>query len=76
MKEKLTAEFIKKLSKKKNEPEWMLQFRLKSFETYLKLDNPAFGPLLDIDFDDLLYYKSTEEKVKDNWQDVNENTQV
>lgn len=72
MKEKLTKEFIINLSKKKKEPEWMLAFRLKSLETFLKMENPNFGPLLDIDFDDILYYKSTTDKVSDNWQDVEE----
>ena len=48
---KLNKEFIEKVSKSKGEPEWMLEFRLKSFEKFLELDNPFFGPKLDIDFD-------------------------
>jgi len=39
---KLNKEFIEKVSKSKGEPEWMLEFRLKSFEKFLELDNPSF----------------------------------
>ena len=51
MKKELNEQFIIDLSKKKNEPEWMLEFRLKSFEKFKELDQPTFGPKLDIDFD-------------------------
>ena len=74
MKEKLTKDFIINLSKKKQEPSWMQEFRLTSFSAFEQLENPDFGPLLDINFDDILYYKSTEEKVTDDWKQVNEKT--
>lgn len=73
MKEKLTSEFVKNLSLKKNEPEWMRAFRLKSFEEFLRQENPTFGPALNFSFDDILYYKKTEEQKKD-WKDVNQKT--
>ncbi len=73
MKEKLTSEFVKNLSLKKNEPEWMRDFRLKSFEEFLRQENPSFGPALNFSFDDILYYKKTEEQKKD-WKDVNQKT--
>ena len=73
MKEKLTAEFIKNLSLKKKEPEWMLNFRLKAYEAFLKIENPSFGPALNFSFDDILYYKKTEEQ-KHDWKDVQKDT--
>ena len=51
MKNKLNKDFIINLSKRKNEPSWMLNFRLKAYEKFLELDNPNFGPKIDIDFD-------------------------
>ena len=51
----------------------MTAFRLKSYEAFLKIENPTFGPSLDFSFDDLLYYKKTEEQKK-NWQDVKKET--
>lgn len=74
MNKQLNKQFIIELSKKKKEPKWMLEFRLKSFEAFEKLENPNFGPKIEIDFDRILYYKSTEEKVSDNWDNVNEKT--
>ncbi len=73
MEKKLNETFIKELSKQKNEPKWMLDFRLKAYEKFLCLENPNFGPSLNIDFDKILYYKKTEE-AKNDWQDVNEKT--
>ena len=67
---KLDEEFIKYVSKEKNEPEWMLNFRLNSFKSFNELDMPKFGPKLDIDFDKFNYYKKTGE-VKHNWKEVN-----
>ena len=74
MKKKLTRDFIIELSKKKQEPKWMLDFRLKSYDAFLSLGDPKFGPELSINFDDILYYKSTQDGTKDNWKDVDENT--
>ncbi len=73
MKRKLNEEFIKELSAKKGEPKWMLDFRLQAYQNFCKQSEPNFGPLLNINFDDILYYKKTEEK-KDNWKDVDKNT--
>ncbi len=74
MNKQLNEEFIKELSKKKKEPEWMLHFRLQSYQAFQKLENPSFGPHLDIDFNSFLYYKSTEDKINHNWNDVKEST--
>lgn len=55
--EKLSEELIKKISKNKNEPDWMLEFRLKSYHEFLKQDDPKFGPKLEINYDNINYYK-------------------
>lgn len=73
MKNQLSKEFIIELSKIKNEPDWMLEFRLKSYEKFLELENPNFGPIIDFSFDEILYYKNDQEKNKENWEDVDEN---
>lgn len=69
---KLDEEFIIKLSKEKNEPNWMRDFRLQSFRKFLELDNPDFGPKIDINFDEILYYKKVQNNV-DDWNNVNSN---
>ncbi len=74
MKEKLTEQFIINLSMKKNEPKWMTDFRIKSFRCFKKLENPNFGPKLDIDFDKIVYYKKSGE-LTDNWENVDKKIQ-
>lgn len=69
---KLTKEFITNLSNIKGEPKWMLDFRLKSFEKFLELDNPNFGPKIDIDFDKIDYYKKGTDYA-DNWDNIDSN---
>ena len=70
MKKELNEQFVIDLSKKKNEPEWMLEFRLKSFKKFQELDNPEFGPEIDIDFDNITYYKSDDKKLTNDWDKV------
>ena len=66
----LKDELIKSISKQKGEPNWMLEFRLKAFRKFLELDDPNFGPKLDINYKNFNYYKKVDE-VKDDWKDVN-----
>lgn len=66
----LNEETIKKISAMKNEPEWMLEFRLNSLKKFNELDMPKFGPKLDIDFSSINYYKKEGESVS-NWDKVN-----
>ena len=67
---KLTTDVVKKISSIKNEPEWMLDFRLKALDAFEKSKNPSFGPGLDIDYDSINYYKEREEELTNNWNNV------
>ena len=44
MKKGLTKEIIEEISKQKNDPDWMKEFRLKALEVYNKLELPTWGP--------------------------------
>ena len=70
MKNELNEEFIRKLSQNKNEPKWMLEFRLLAYQKFLELDNPNFGPTLHIDFNKINYYKGNFKAPSCNWQNV------
>ena len=70
MKEKLSKDFIINLSKQKNEPKWMLEIRLQAYEEFLKLDNPKFGPIINLNFDDICYYKKVNKEMTNNWNQV------
>ena len=63
---------VREISKIKNEPIWMTNFRIDSYKKFEELENPKFGPHLDIDFDLINYYKKIAD-LKDNWNDVDKN---
>lgn len=69
----LSEDVIRTISKHKNEPEWMLNFRLKSYKLFLKLENPSYGPdLSHINFDEYTYFIKSSDKTESSWDDVPE----
>jgi len=54
----LTEDTIRFISAKKNEPEWMLEWRLKAFRVWLKMEEPEWAMVNypKIDFQDIIYY--------------------
>jgi len=70
---KIDKKYVIELSKKKNEPKWMLDFRLNSLKAFNDFENPNFGPELDINFDKIIYYKDNKNKMTDNWDKVEDN---
>ena len=69
----LNEENIRKISEIKNEDPWVLDFRLKSYKSFLDQKMPTFGPKYKLDFDKVIYYKTLDEKEKLNssWSCVN-----
>jgi len=70
MEKGLTKSKVKQISKIKGEPKWMLDFRLKAFEKFEELDNPIFGPEINIDFDEITFYKKVSDTIANDWNDV------
>ncbi|WP_079526940.1 MULTISPECIES: Fe-S cluster assembly protein SufB [Halobacillus] len=69
----LTAEVVKQISDYKEEPEWMLDFRLKSLEQFYKKPMPQWGgDLSELDFDDITYYVKPSEGSERSWDEVPE----
>jgi len=67
----LDEDVIRAISARKDEPEWMLNYRLKSYETFLKKDFPNWGANIgDIDFDEIYYYAKPVDKQQRSWDDV------
>lgn len=69
----LTEELIKKLSKEKEEPKWVLEIRLKALKAFYEMNNPDWGP--DISYLDIrkiaTYVKPVNGEVR-KWEDVPE----
>lgn len=66
----LSLDVAKNISKIKNEPKWMRDFRIKAYEHFEKMNMPNFGPKLDINFNNISYYKRINDKVFNNWESV------
>jgi Fe-S cluster assembly protein SufB len=67
----LTRETVEEISGFKNEPEWMLQFRLRAYEHFLKRKMPLWTDgLADIDLDKIVYYRKPSEREEKSWDDV------
>ena len=67
----VSREVVKAISKMKNEPEWMLDFRLRALDHFLKRPMPNWGgDLSAIDFENIYYYIKPAEKQGNTWDDV------
>ena len=67
----LTHETVREISALKEEPEWMLEFRLRAYEHFLKRPMPVWTDGLDrIDFDKIIYYRKPSEREEKSWDDV------
>lgn len=60
----LSEETIRYISSKKNEPEWLLEFRLKAFRHWLTMKEPNWAHLHHppIDYQDIIYYAAPKKK--------------
>lgn len=69
----LSEEIVREISKQKNEPEWMLNLRLKAYHKFCEMPMPSWGPnLSNLDFDNTIYYVKATDKVEKSWDDVPE----
>ena len=70
----LTRELVAQISEFKNEPQWMLDFRLKALEHFLSRPQPTWGsPMLaEVDYDNIHYFVRASEKSSTTWDDVPE----
>ncbi len=67
----LTEEIVRKISEMKNEPQWMLDYRLRAYAHYIEREMPTWGPdILPLDLDDIYYYVKPTEGIEKNWDDV------
>lgn len=69
----LTEEIVREISSMKNEPEWMLESRLKALEIFYSKPMPQWGgDLSGLDFDEITYYVKPTEATQRSWDEVPE----
>ena len=69
----LTPMIIKQISDLKDEPRWMLDYRLDSYKIFLEKNDLSWGAdLSELNYDDIRYYVSHSEKSETDWDDVSD----
>ncbi|MBN2509079.1 MAG: Fe-S cluster assembly protein SufB [Spirochaetales bacterium] len=69
----LDADVVRQISGQKQEPEWMLNYRLRALESFWKKPMPSWGAdLSDLDFDNMYYYAKPAGGVSRSWEDLPE----
>lgn len=67
----LSREVVEQISYMKGEPQWMLDFRLKALDHFMKRPMPNWGPPLnELNFDEIYYYVKPTQKSEKSWDDV------
>lgn len=69
----INEEIIRLISKNKNEPEWMLQKRLKALKLFQETKIPEWGPdLSSLDLNEIIYFIDPNAQETENWDEVPE----
>ena len=69
----LNEDVVRAISKYKNEPEWMLEFRLKALRAFLAMPLPKYGPdLSGMDFNSFTYFNRVANGEVQSWDEVPE----
>lgn len=69
----LSREVVEMISKTKNEPKWMREFRFKSYDHFLKRPMPKWGAdISTIDFNSIYYYAKPTDKQAKSWDELPE----
>ena len=68
----LSEEKVKKISEVKQEDSWVLDYRLKGYKSFVEQEMPKFGPEINLNFEDVIYYKNNEadKRLENNWNNI------
>ena len=68
----LTEDVVRQISKFKNEPEWMLEFRLSALKKFFEMPTPQWGDdlLRQMDFQKIRYYVRYSDRAEKDWNEV------
>jgi len=67
----INEDVVRQISRYKNEPHWMEEFRVKSYQYFARTKMPTWGPdLSSINFDEYTYYIKSSNKVETSWDEV------
>lgn len=70
----LNEDKIKQISNYKEEDKKTLNYRLNCYETFKNLPLPNFGPEINIDFNNINYYQTSDNNLTDSWDNIKSTT--
>ena len=71
----LNLDTIEKISKIKNESDYFQEYRKESYNNFLELKEPNYGPKCNIDYDKVIFYKSIYDNIKNDWRKIDKSIQ-
>ena len=70
----INEEKIRQISAYKQEEDWVTKYRIDSYNKFMGLPMPDFGPKFNIDFDNIIYYKNNNDNlIKSDWDNIDNN---
>ena len=67
----ITPEIIREISKEKNDPDWMLEFRLRSLDIFNRTEMPVWGPSIEgLNVDNIVAYIRPKSRMNSDWDNV------
>ena len=68
----LSEEKVRKISEVKQEDSWVLDYRLKGYKSFVEQGMPEFGPEINLNFENVIYYKNNEadKRLENNWNNI------
>ncbi len=66
----ISEDLVKEISRDRNEPQWMLEIRLKALKAFYDLQMPSWAPKFDVNIDELTFYIKPTEKQAHSWDEV------
>ena len=71
----LSLDTIENISKIKKEEDYFREYRKESYNNFLKIKEPEFGPKCNIDYDKVIFYKSNLDSIKNDWRQIDTSIQ-
>lgn len=65
----LNKDKVREISILKGEPNWMMEYRLESYDVFDNLKMPSWGQKIDINLDNITYYKKVYDDVS-SWDNI------
>ena len=66
----LNKKNVEEISKIKQEEDYFKKYRLDSYRIFNELDNPNFGPEIELNYDNIIYYKSNSDVLSNDWNKI------